>query len=77
MWSAEGTGSTFTLRLPVAAGSEGAHVTRILVVEDEESFRDALSYMLARRASRSTWPRPGRRRWRSSTGTAPTSCCST
>ena len=53
MWSAEGTGSTFTLRLPVAAADAkdvgdvgGTDMTRILVVEDEESFRDALSYML-------------------------------
>ena len=27
VWSAEGTGSTFTLRLPAAAGTEGRHVT--------------------------------------------------
>ncbi len=85
VWSAEGQGSTFTLRLPEARaargrraserdGSEsldeeaggtshppphvrsirvrnaslpgGPSVTRVLVVEDEESFSDALSYML-------------------------------
>ena len=65
MWSVEGSGSTFTLRLPLAlalrragpeprrpAGSgqldERKSVTRVLVVEDEESFSDALSYMLRR-----------------------------
>ncbi len=58
VWSSEGAGSTFTIRLPrvhPAAGSsaagaddEGNRVTRVLVVEDEESFSDALSYMLRR-----------------------------
>ena len=50
MWSAEGAGSTFTLRLPLSHRRghrpKEAHVTRVLVVEDEESFSDALSYML-------------------------------
>ena len=53
-------------------------MTRILVVEDEESFRDALSYLL-RREGFEVEPRRDRARLRSSssTGTAPTSCCST
>ena len=69
VWSAEGAGSTFTLRLPQRHGADaptcrstsqsagrptsgpairrrGGPVTRVLVVEDEESFCDALSYML-------------------------------
>ena len=63
VWSKEGGGSTFTLRLPLRPGAVltrlvrsdhaqraicqgGCHVTRVLVVEDEESFSDALSYML-------------------------------
>ena len=50
----------------------------MLVVEDEESFRDALSYML-RKEGFEVEPRrhrPGGAR-ASSTGTAPTWCCST
>lgn len=67
VWSTEGQGSTFTLRLPEAGSARdrsarlfshprshdrtasrpgGPSVTRVLVVEDEESFSDALSYML-------------------------------
>ena len=80
VWSSEGQGSTFTLRLPEAGAPAtapthpdptsratrpprtpsvplclyhnhsscpgGPSVTRVLVVEDEESFTDALSYML-------------------------------
>ena len=67
VWSKEGAGSTFTLRLPLqklfqraawrpadmactiktGATCQGdSQVTRVLVVEDEESFSDALSYML-------------------------------
>ena len=53
-------------------------MTRVLVVEDEESFSDALSYMLRREgfevavaADRAGRARP------SSTGPAPTWCCST
>lgn len=30
----------------VGAIAEGSHMTRVLVVEDEESFSDALSYLL-------------------------------
>ena len=60
VWSEEGLGSTFTLRIPLAAGTarrespadaelrKGTYMTRVLVVEDEESFSDALSYMLRR-----------------------------
>ena len=88
-------GSTFTLRLPRAAGAvratpsrsptrstraaadrKGGPVTRVLVVEDEESLqRRAVVHApqggLRGRAS----PRPARPRSRSSTATAPTSCC--
>ena len=67
VWSKEGAGSTFTIRLPLSARTScraggtgqrphrrpdgstcqgGSQVTRVLVVEDEESFSDALSYML-------------------------------
>ena len=53
-------------------------LTRILVVEDEESFSDALGYMLRREgfevAMAATGP-DGHRR--SSTAPAPISCCST
>ena len=60
--STEGAGSTFTLRLPLRPSDAvtlaaapyrrwrdppgGSEVTRVLVVEDEESFSDAISYML-------------------------------
>ena len=53
-------------------------MTRVLVVEDEESYSDALAYMLRKEGfdvSRSRPPAPTRSR--SSTATAPTSCCST
>ena len=45
VWSVEGQGSTFTLTLP-RAHQEAVHMTRVLVVEDEESYSDALAYML-------------------------------
>ncbi len=68
VWSEVGTGSTFTLRLPVydphtdmqrqaqeldidvvTTPEQGRIVvTRVLVVEDEESFSDALTFMLER-----------------------------
>ena len=111
VWSAEGQGSTFTLRLPEAAqrlapvdgrrptpadvrlarpadrpvrrrtvqtAAGGHSVTRVLVVEDEESFSDALSYMLRKEGFEVAVAddRP-RRRSTSSTATAPTWCCST
>ena len=48
--SVEGAGSTFTLWLPLRNAAHepagGTQVTRVLVVEDEESFSDAISYML-------------------------------
>ena len=54
VWSVEGQGSTFTLTLPrkqdvphrAGTARGGTPVTRVLVVEDEESYSDALSYML-------------------------------
>ena len=62
VWSVEGQGSTFTLSLPRRASDPGRAVTgttstaeqptggkpvtRVLVVEDEESYSDALAYML-------------------------------
>ena len=53
-------------------------MTRILVVEDEQSFSDPLSYLLRKEGyevgDRRDRARP---RWRSSTGPAPTWCCST
>ncbi len=50
VWSVEGQGSTFTLRLPgcrlPADRTGGDRMTRVLLVEDEESFSDPLSYLL-------------------------------
>ena len=59
VWSVEGQGSTFTLTLPQhlphrgarrgpprAHRERGTQVTRVLVVEDEESYSEALAYML-------------------------------
>ena len=53
-------------------------MTRILVVEDEESFSDPLSYLLRKEGFEvGGRRRPGPPRWRSSTAPAPTWCCST
>ena len=53
-------------------------MTRVLVVEDEESFSDALSYMLRKEGfDVAVADERGRTPSTSSTGTAPTSCCST
>ena len=52
-------------------------MTRVLVVEDEESFSDALSFMLRKEGFEVAVAGDGRRRWRCSTARAPTSCCST
>ena len=53
-------------------------MTRVLVVEDEESYRDALVYMLTREGFDVVEAaRRGRRAWPRTTGAAPTSCCST
>ena len=43
--STEGHGSTFTLRLPAVDGTSA--MTRVLIVEDEESISEPLAYMLA------------------------------
>ena len=53
-------------------------MTRVLVVEDEESYSDALAYMLRKEGFEVAiaGDRPGRAR-PSSTAPAPTSCCST
>ena len=57
---------------------EGDPVTRVLVVEDEESYSDALAYMLRKEGFEvAVAEHRRRRRWRSSSATAPTSCCST
>ena len=52
-------------------------MTRVLVVEDEESFSDALSYMLRKEGFEVSVAATGPARSRSSTATAPTWCCST
>ena len=53
-------------------------MTRVLVVEDEESFSDALSYMLRKEGFEVADRRDrARRAGASSTATAPTWCCST
>ncbi len=52
-------------------------MTRVLVVEDEESYSDALSYLLRKEGYDVSLAPPAPTRWRSSTATAPTSCCST
>ena len=50
---------------------------RVLIVEDEESLADPLAFLLSKRVSRPPSSPTARRRWRSSIGPAPTSCCST
>ena len=44
VWSSPGSGSTFTLELP--SPTRATPMTRVLVVEDEDSFSDALSFLL-------------------------------
>ena len=57
---------------------EGTTLARVLVVEDEESFSDALSYMLRKEGFEvSVAADRHLGADRSSTGPAPTSCCST
>ena len=73
VWSVEGQGSTFTLTLPRQEARRQAD-DPVLVVEDEESYSDALAYMLrkegfevaiaADRAGRAHRVRPQRRRHR-------------
>ncbi len=52
-------------------------MTRVLVVEDEESYREALAYMLRKEGFEVIEPSTAPRAWPSSTATAPTSSCST
>ena len=54
-------------------------MTLVLIVEDEESISDALSYLLRKEGFQvAICPRgPARMRWRPSTATGPTWCCST
>ena len=52
-------------------------MTRVLVVEDEDSFSDALSYMLRKEGFEVAVCRPAPTRSTPSTGPAPTWCCST
>ena len=52
-------------------------MTRVLVVEDEESYSDALAYMLRKEGYEVAIAATGPTRSPSSTATAPTSCCST
>ena len=52
-------------------------MTRVLIVEDEESFADPLAFLLRKEGFTTASPPPARTRWPSSTATAPTSCCST
>ena len=65
-------------RLRNGATCQGdSQVTRVLVVEDEESFSDALSYMLRKEGFEVAICPTGPMRSRPSTGPAPTWCCST
>ena len=83
VWSVEGQGSTFTLTLP-RANQEVLDMTRVLVVEDEESYTDALAYMLRKEgfdvAIAATGPdalvrvRPQRRRHRAARPDAARAC---
>ena len=52
-------------------------MTRVLVVEDEESYSDPLAYMLRKEGFDVALAATGPARSRSSPATAPTSCCST
>ena len=57
---------------------EVRRVTRVLVVEDEESYSDALAYMLRKEGYEVAIAADGNSRASpSSSATAPTSCCST
>ena len=52
-------------------------MTRVLVVEDEESYSEALAYMLRKEGFEVAIAADGNTPSPSSTATAPTSCCST
>ena len=52
-------------------------MTRVLVVEDEESFSDAISYMLRKEGFEVAVCATARTRSTPSTAPAPTWCCST
>ena len=50
-------------------------MTRVLIVEDEESFADPLAFLLRKEGFTTAVAATGRTPCRSSTATAPTSCC--
>ena len=92
VWSEEGLGSTFTLRIPLDARPPRRPARRRLVVDscrrnvhDPSArgggrgvlLRRAVLHAAAGRASRPSSPAPARTRSPSSTAAAPTSCCST
>ena len=87
VWSKEGSGSPSPsgcrcgdrrIRARYPTSHPGGHpVTRVLVVEDEESFSDALSYMLRKEGFEVAVAAPAPTPWSPSTAPAPTWCCST
>ena len=52
-------------------------MTRILIIEDEESYRDATAFMLRKEGFEVLTAEDGRPGWRRTTGRGPTWCCST
>ncbi len=63
--------------LSTAGAGRGSHVTLVLIIEDEESISGALSSMLRKEGFAGAASRPARMRWRRSTATGLTWCCST
>ena len=57
------------------AGHQRSTVTRVLIVEDEESMADPLAFLLRREGFNTRSPATGPEALPSSTGPAPTSCC--